>query len=108
MEENLIKKLISSLKCGSCGQNYRENNIDIVEHKDDLWFLQVLCPSCHVRCLVAAIIRENARPQVITDLTPAELEKFRDRPGIRDEDLLEMHRFLQDFDGDFPGLFREE
>lgn len=108
MDENLIKRLIASIKCGSCGQNYLEDHIEVIEHRDELWFLKVFCSSCHVRCLVAAIIREDARPEVVTDLTEAELEKFRQAASIRDDDLLDMHNFLKDFKGDIPGLFRQE
>jgi hypothetical protein len=108
MEEGLIKRLIASIRCGSCGQNYQEEHIEIIEHSDELWFLKVFCSSCHVRCLVAAIIREDTRPEIITDLTRGELEKFKNMNGIREEDLLGMHKFLKDFDGDFPRLFRQE
>ncbi|OGO23904.1 MAG: hypothetical protein A2144_05385 [Chloroflexi bacterium RBG_16_50_9] len=105
MEENLLRKLIASVKCEACGQHYKEGHIDIIEHKGELWFLKVFCPSCHTRCLVAAIIREE-RAEIITDLTEAELLKFKDTDGIKADDLLEMHRFLKDFDGDFPRLFQ--
>jgi len=108
MDETLIKRLIASIKCGSCGQNYQEDYIEVVEHSDELWFLRVLCPSCHVRCMVAVIIRENARPEVVTDLTEEEVEKFNSLDRVRDEDLLDMHDFLKDFDGDFPRVFRKE
>ncbi len=108
MDESLIKRLIASIKCGSCGQNYQEDNIEVIEHNGELWFLKVSCSSCHVRCMVAAIIRENARPEVVTDLTEEEVEKFKKLDSIRDEDLLEMHGFLKDFDGDFPRLFRKK
>ena len=104
MEESLIIKLISSIKCGSCKRNYDEDHIEIVEHRDALWFLRVICPACHVRCLVAAIIRNDSRPELITDLTGDELEKFRDAGAVQDEDLLEMHRFLKNYNGDVPGL----
>ncbi len=108
MNESLIKRLIASIKCASCGQNYDEGHIHIIEHRDELWFLKVACPSCRVSCLVAAIIRGDNTPEIVTDLTTEELKKFKDLKEIGEEDLLEMHRFLKDFDGDFPGLFRRE
>ena len=108
VEESLIKRLIASIKCGSCGQNYEEDHIDIIEHNEDLWFLKVFCSSCQVKCLVAAIIREDEKPAIFTDLSEAELEKFKDLEGIGDDDLLEMHSFLKDFNGDFPRLFRQD
>jgi hypothetical protein len=100
--------LIASIKCGSCGQYYEEDNIDIIEHSEELWFLRVFCSSCHTKSLVAAIIREDKKAEVITDLTEAEVEKFKSIDSVGDEDLLEMHRFLKNFNGDFPRIFRKE
>ena len=106
MDDSLIKRLIASIKCGSCGQHYEESNIDVIDHSEELWFLRVLCSSCNVKSLVAAIIREDTKAEVITDLTEAELDKFKDIDEVRADDVLDMHNFLHDFDGDFPRLFR--
>jgi hypothetical protein len=103
MREESVKKVIASLKCSTCGQSYREAGIDVIEHKEEVWFLKVLCPACHAGSLVAAIIREEAPPPV-NDLTRAELERFRDAGAIGEDDLLEMHAFLKGFDGDPAGL----
>ena len=108
MDEVLIKRLIASIKCSSCGQHFQEAHIEVIEHSDELWFLKAHCASCHARCLVAAFVREEARPEVVSDLTEAELGKFKEPAVIGEEDLLEMHDFLKDFDGDFPGLFRQD
>ena len=70
-------------------------------------FLKTICSGCHTRCLVAAIIKEGRAPEVITDLTRAELDKFKDVDGVRADDVLDMRNFLKDFDGDFPRLFRQ-
>jgi hypothetical protein len=106
MKEDVIRKLIASLKCGSCGESYREAGIDVIEHKEEVWFLKVRCPACHVRSLVAAIIREDNTPAPVTDLSAAEQQRFRDAAAIGEEDLLEMHSFLKDFDGDLTRLLR--
>jgi hypothetical protein len=108
MDESLIKQLISSITCGSCGKNYDEDHIEIIEHKEEMWFLRVSCPHCQLKCLVAAIVREDDESEVITDLMPAELEKFKNRDGISEDDLLDMHDFLKNFDGDFPHAFRQK
>jgi hypothetical protein len=106
MEESLVKRLIASIKCGSCGQYYEEDNIDVIEHSEELWFMRVFCSSCHSKSLVAAIIREDKKAEVITDLTEAELDKFKDMDGVRVDDVLDMHNFLKNFDGDLPRLLR--
>lgn len=106
MEESLIKRLVATIKCGTCGQNYEESRVDIIKHIEELWFLRVFCSSCRAKCLVAVIIRKDEKPEVITDLTEEELARFRDMDTVKEDDRLDMHNFLKAFDGDFPGLFR--
>jgi hypothetical protein len=107
MKESVIKRLIASIKCGTCGQHYEEGHIDVVEHSEELWFLRVFCSSCHASSLVAAIIREGEEAEVFTDLTEAELDRFRYKDDVRVDDVLDMHNFLKDFHGDFSRLFRQ-
>jgi len=108
VEEGLIKRLMASMKCGVCGQGYEVSNINILGHHDDLWFLSALCPACHTRCLVAAVIKEGRVPEVITDLTEAELDKFRNAGSLTADEVLDMHDFLKDFDGEFSRLFSQK
>jgi hypothetical protein len=108
IEESFIRKLIASIKCGSCGQPYEESHIDFIERNEELWFVRVVCSSCHTGCMVAAIIREDTKPKLATDLTEDEIEKFKDLGNISEDDLLDMHDFLKDFDGNFPRFFRQK
>ena len=108
MEESLIKKLVASVKCSVCGQHYEAGNIDVLGHEEDLWFLRVSCSACNTQYLVAAIIREGRVPEVITDLTEAELDRFRNMDKLTPDDVLDMHNFLKDFDGAFSQLFSQK
>ena len=105
MKERLIKRLVTSIKCESCGQHYEIYNIDVLGHNEDMWFLSVLCSSCHTQSLMAAIVKEEKVPEVVTDLTEAELNKFIDVDVVGADDVLYMHNFLKTFDGDFSRLF---
>ncbi len=105
MEENLIKRLMASIKCGVCGQHYEVDSIKVLGHREDLWFLTALCSACHTQCLVAAAVKEDRLPEVITDLTEVELDKFRKVNIPTADEMLDMHNFLKDFDGDFSQLF---
>jgi len=104
VNESVIKKLMSSIKCAVCGQRYEEDGIKILGRQEDLWFLGVSCPTCHTQCLAAAVIKEDKAPQIITDLTGAEQEKFRNVAGLTADEVLDMHNFLKNFDGDFSRL----
>ena len=105
MEESTIKKLVTSIKCSSCGQRYEAGNIDVLGHREDLWFLSVFCPSCRTQYLIAAVVSGEKVSEVITDLTRAELARFRGLGGVTGDDVLDMHSFLKRFDGDFSRVF---
>ncbi len=107
MEESLIKKLMASMKCSACGQCYEVDNVDVLGHEGDLWFLRVFCPACQARYLMAVVVNEDRVPEVITDLTEAELDKFKSVGVLTADEVLDMHSFLKDFDGDFSRLFSQ-
>ncbi len=104
MEEGLIKRVMASMKCSVCGQRYEPDNINVLGQQEDLWFLRVFCSACQTQYLVAAVIREGKMPEVITDLTEAESDKFRNADKLTADEVLDMHNFLKDFDGDFSRL----
>ena len=107
MEEGLLKKLMSSIKCGSCGKNFTAHNVEVLGNNDEMWFLQAICSACHTQSLVVAIIQKCNESSGVTDLTKAELVEF-DTVGMVDaDDLLDMHHFLKGFDGDFSCIFRQ-
>ena len=103
----MLKRLIASIKCSSCGRHYEVYNIDVLGHSEGLWFLTALCSSCHTQSLVAAIIEKDKMPEVVTDLTEAELKKFVTVDVVGADDVLNMHGFLKDFDGGFSRLFSQ-
>jgi C4-type Zn-finger protein len=105
MKEHFIRKLMSTIKCSVCGEHYEANNIKVLGHRDNIWFLNASCPSCHSRALVAATIKEGQSSEAVTELTEAELTKFVEASPIGADDILDLHAFLQEFDGDFVELF---
>ena len=108
MEETFIKRLVASIKCAVCGQHYEIDNINVLGHDENLWFLRTLCSACHTQCLVAAVIKEDRAPEVITDLTAAELDRFKNMGVVTADEVLDIHNFLKDFSGGFSRLFSQQ
>ena len=108
MEEKLIKRFMTSIKCSVCGQHYEVDNVRVLGHQEDLWFLSVCCSACQTQSLVAAVIKEGKAPKVTTDLTEAELDKFKEMEKLTADEALDIHSFLKDFDGDFSRLFSQK
>jgi hypothetical protein len=105
MEERIVKKLMTSVKCSNCGQNYQTCNVKILGNHQDLWFLQVSCSSCHSRYLITAVIDQERNHDIVSDLTDAEFSRFKSYHDLTADDVLDMHTFLNEFDGNFSGLF---
>jgi hypothetical protein len=80
-------------------------DVKILGNHQDLYFLQVSCSSCHSRFLITAVINQSRNPDIISDLTDAEFAKFKNSRALNADDVLDMHSFLKDFEGDFAGLF---
>ena len=108
MNDSFIKRLMTSVKCGICGRHYEVDSIDVLGRREDLWFLSVLCPACYTQCLVAVVLKEERVAELVTDLTEAELDKFSSMAVLTADEVLDMHEFLRDFDGDFSRLFSQE
>ncbi|MBI4319173.1 MAG: hypothetical protein HY675_11850 [Chloroflexi bacterium] len=106
-DEELIRQVVLSTvcKCGTCGRQYDLENVSILGHEEELWFLMVVCNRCNSRGLVAALVKEQKQPAIVTDLNEEELERFKRASTVKPEDVDEMRRFLEQFDGDFASLF---
>ena len=106
--EHLIKQSVLNAvgKCGTCGRTYSAESVEILGHQDDLYFISLSCRNCRTRGLVAALIKEQKQEATITDLTEAELAALPGKGEVVSDDVLDMHEFLQSFDGDFASLFR--
>jgi hypothetical protein len=101
-----IKHLITNIKCAVCQSHYETEDIHIIDHRDDLWVMAVSCGQCHTRGLIFAIIKETEESESIAELTPEEWIKFREMSQVDADDVLDMHEFLRDFDGDFVSLLQ--
>jgi len=107
MEERIVKKLMTSVKCSTCGQTYAVRNITILGRYQHLWFISGFCPACRTYCLLVATVSRD-KVQIATDLTGEEMARFKHLPRLTANDVLDMHNFLKKFNGDFSRLFGRE
>jgi hypothetical protein len=108
MDEGFIKRLAVTMKCGVCGERYRGENVEVLGHRDDLWFMSVFCPACGSQGLVAAAVKEGEVLRPVTDISEKEQAKFCNVGPVSADELLDIHVFLKDFDGDFSRLLSRE
>ncbi len=101
MEDGLMRRLVASCRCQSCGHRYPADNVTVLGEEDGLWLLRAVCGACHVSAVVAAILRDEDP----SDLSPGEQVRFRSLGPVNADDVLDAREFLARFRGDVDGLF---
>ncbi len=105
-EYDFVRQLIANVKCAICSREYSEDDVAIMGQQDDVWMLMVSCQHCGTQGIILAMVKEDEEQvEVVTDLTAEELERMEGMPAIDIDDVLDVHRFLRDFDGDSQDLF---
>jgi hypothetical protein len=93
-------------QCSACKQPYELGDTRVVERQGEIWVLSVCCACCSAESLVAAVVDE-AGVEVETFDRPDYGETPNEAPSAATvDDVLDMHQFLESFDGDFQALFR--
>ena len=98
--------MITSIKCAVCGQHFEAHNVSLLDEKEEFWVLRVSCSTCQTECLVAVMVSDSTTPEMVTDFTEIDLTGLSNRHDVTTDDMLDMHNFLNDFNGDFSRLFK--
>ena len=107
MREAFLKRLFSQIKCESCGHSYEVAGVEILGHEDNLWLFSTSCSHCQKQGLVAIVVKKEKIGERVTDLTEAEYERFSRAVTVGVDDVLDMHNFLKEFEGDLTCMLSE-
>lgn len=91
----------------SCSQCQRPHTLDdfrVVGRQGDLWILTIQCDACRSRTMVTAAVDEEQLDIADSESEAPSLGTVETHP-INVDDVLDMHDFLDAFDGDFSRLF---
>jgi len=131
--EGQIKQIVLDRieRCAVCHREFQAEDIKVISRRPDVWTMLVECTDCHARNFVAAVMNEgdpqaaqlalrrlteeaitrgridleDAEPDTDAELAQ-ELAAAPGTPPVSAGDVVDMHEFLQDFDGDFKRIFR--
>ena len=92
-------------QCSVCKQQYALEDARILERQGELWVLSICCSHCNTQALVAAVVDGDGAEVDTFDRTEIEDSTERAADVANVDDVLDMHRFLETFDGDFVSLF---
>lgn len=101
----LIQRLVANIQCAACGKAYVVDNVQILGHQDNLWISAVTCAHCQTQGLIFAVVKEGELDsEVVSELTPDEMDALEELGDITADEVLDLHEFLKDFDGDLVRL----
>ncbi|MFH1749539.1 MAG: hypothetical protein ABH837_01430 [bacterium] len=104
----LLKKLQFVMRCPNCGKPYHLEEISIRGFIDQNYFLNMDCSNCHIPVFATIAVSgdsggiteprfEGDFEENLSNKLPSQTEL----PPITNDEILNMHTFLEDFDGDF-------
>jgi len=105
--EERIKRLMNTVRCGHCGQPYQSHNVRVLGHTNGLWYVNAYCVSCQSQFVIAATLT-GEKVSLTSDLTEIENIRFANQVTPTADDILDMHGFLKQFNGNFGSLFGRE
>jgi hypothetical protein len=120
--EKHIKRIVLDRmeRCSVCHRGFEPDDVHVLSRKSDMWMLMVSCGECQARNFVAAVIGDGDAEEAQLALRRLGEEHVRTRTDIEPEDdgepgepvsvddVIEIHQFLQGFDGDFKALFSDQ
>jgi hypothetical protein len=120
--EKQIKRIVLDRmeRCSVCHRGFEPDDVHVLSRKSDMWMLMVSCGECQARNFVAAVIGDGDAEEAQLALRRLGEEHVRTRTDIEPEDegepgepvsvddVIEVHQFLQGFDGDFKAPFRDQ
>jgi hypothetical protein len=110
--DQIIKRIIleSIENCSVCGRQLREDDLKVLGHQKDTWFLMVVCHNCSTQGLISIRVKgeaEDDQSKAYSDLMDKEVAQFAKAEPISVDDVSSMSIFLKSFNGDFVALFEK-
>ena len=114
-------------RCTVCHHEFATDDIHVISRKPDIWTMLVECTDCHSRNFVAAVLNdgdpkeaqlalrrlsEQAIKEIKEVKQPVKPEIVSEAPETGERvtagDVVDIHQFLSEFDGDFKALFKKD
>jgi hypothetical protein len=110
-------------RCSVCHREFSTDDVHIINRQPDMWTMMVECTDCHSRNFVAALMNDGdpgearlalrrlsgAASEEVSGAVREEIDPADTLPPgepVTAGDVVDMHTFLDAFDGDFKRLFQ--
>jgi hypothetical protein len=126
-QERLIKRLFMERTCHHCGSSHRARDVLVLARRRKLWLVMVTCLDCQQKDIYVVKLPSQSQglrritsyrlSQPFPGTSPSTSEELASRSAsdeppaptspVSTDDVLDMHLFLNNFNGDFRQLFTE-
>lgn len=105
---------LTSFTCPACRRRYRDGRVKLLAERDGLYFVDLDCSRCGSHTVAIVTVDLEDAEAAISDLSDVAYELAIDvieplparAAPVTADDVLEMHQFLDRFEGDVRALFR--
>jgi hypothetical protein len=105
--QSLVRQIVAHVRCAHCRHHFGLSDIHVLGKRDQMWAMSVRCRECRTQSLIFASLGDKGIRSAYSDLAPSDWDRFKTSPPISDEDVISVHRYLQEYDGDFSELLDE-
>ena len=110
--ERLLEHLAGDGHCPLCGAAYLPDGIRIIRGQESRWILSVQCHCCGTGSMITAAVPSHFFSSCSllsltlsnSELTPEELQLLGNLEPVSADDVLDMHVYLCQFQGDLASL----
>lgn len=99
--KEIIKYLKKTVTCSTCNKKYANEDIRILTTVENEGLFHIHCHHCHNEVIVHITIFEQTKEKSSISI------ETRKAGNISEDDILDIHNFLNRFNGDFKQLFTE-
>ncbi len=118
--QQIVKYIRKSMPCPNCKKTYYSQDIEVLSTFDDQGLYHLNCHNCQNQLLVHVTVseqetklEEKGSPKQQIEAKPAMLERkhhsiISTKKDVSLNDVIDVHQFLNSFDGDFKTLFSKK
>jgi hypothetical protein len=103
-QERLVKDLVGTFRCPVCRRGFQHEHVRVSARHEQLWIVSVRCRTCRNQ-QVFWIALKDSETLALEEVEEVDHEYMADGTPVCADDVLDMHEFLEQFNGDFVGLF---
>lgn len=98
---------LTSFTCPACRRRYRDGRVKLLAERDGLYFVDLDCSRCGSHTVAIVTVDLEDAEAVADELAIDVIEPLPARAApVTADDVIEMHQFLDRFEGDVRALFR--